>query len=444
MNEKKLSETFTYIADFIKSMKVKAGVSPGEKFDIIFMREDEGTLLLSGEDAFHYLKSLGNLLECVDETKFSRKAIESYLQDAIFYMVDVNKKRQDIQFENRIDQAINNLRKALSKKPNKYKIYYPVCGLSNENLPIQVGKVLFCIFDDDHKKEFLIPYPNQKNIEEIENSKDSRSQINSMVENSDIINKTVGLIEISTNDTDAAESSAIRELDLTINIINFLGSQIAYNTDGKVNSSYIYLPGEKQSLLVNIPAIEVGGKSSREFAFKRVGPLADFSFGKLLETDKIKALNLERINTLLLDDKRNCLEQRLISAMNWLGQAVVEQNSELAFLYYAISLETLLLLDCKRSELLNRLGLRVAHLLGKNIDERRNIKKAISNLYNTRSAIVHDGKYQVTNAELKLIKYFAQKCILRILRDEPFKKMDDKDLLNWFDDRTLCSNEDTL
>lgn len=434
MSKIDLSKALLEISDFIKSLNIKEGIYPGEKHGIFFMREDEGSLFLNEEDAFLYMKSLGLLLTNVNEDLISRKAVERFLQDAIFYALDIQEKRKNIQFEIRIDQAMKTLRKSLLQKPRTFKIYYPVLGLSHDGLPVKVGNVLFCIFDEEHKKQFLKSIPITEDLKKSENS---RKWFNKYVEDSEISNKPVGLIEVSSIDNEAAKHVSLKELGITINIINFLGRQIPYNARDHSVSSYMFLPGEKHREIVYSPIVEKDGKAYRGFGSEVVGPLADFSFKALQEADVSKFLEFERIKTLLEKKNKNRLEQRLISAMSWSGQALVEKNKELAFLFSAISLEALVLLEKNRNYLAERLSTRVAHLLGKDLNARKYIKKRVKNLYGTRSDIVHDGKYQVTNAELSLMIYFSQNCILRILRDEPFKSMNEKELLDWFDNQSL-------
>ena len=438
MNEEELSKALLDISDFIRSLKINEGISPGEKFDVFFMREDEGSLFLNEEESFRYLKSLGLLLTSVNEDLISRNAVERFLQDTIFYAVDIQKKREDIQFEIRIDQAIKTLRESLLQKPRTFKIYHPVLGLSYDGLPVKVGNVLFCKFDSTHKAQFQKSNPVSGDLKKDE----AISYFNKYVEDSEICNKPVGLIEVSSIDIEAAKYVALKELGITINVINFLGRQIPYNTYGHCNSSYLFLPGEKHWEVVYTPVVEKGGKAYCGFGSKVVGPISDFSFKTLQEADISKCLEFERIKTLLEKKNKNRLEQRLISAMNWSGQAFVEENKELAFLFSAISLEALILFENNRNELAERLSTRVAQLLGKNLNARKNIKKKVKELYETRSDIVHDGKYQVTNAELSLMINFAQNCILRILRDDPFKTMNEKELLDWFDNQSLCPKKE--
>ena len=190
------------------------------------------------------------------------------------------------------------------------------------------------------------------------------------------------MIEIKALDTNAAKTAAVKELSLTLNIINFYSDLIPYQ-DG-----HVYLPSESQSVSINVPIITHGIKPNFKFGYERVGPFMLISLTKLLEIDKKRNMGFSKVNNLLLK-KRNDLEEKIISAIRWAGKATIENKREEAFLLYAISLESLILLDNEKDELTFRLRTRVAHLLGNSIEKRKAISKRMNNLYDTRSKIVH-------------------------------------------------------
>jgi hypothetical protein len=111
---------------------------------------------------------------------------------------------------------------------------------------------------------------------------------------------------------------------------------------------------------------------------------------------------------------------------------------EEAFLLSAIALETIMLPGSGSNELAYRLRLRVAHLLGETLDERREIIRKIRNLYNIRSKIVHDGAYEVTDAELRQIRSFAKKATWRLLETPYLRKCPSlADMETWFESQIL-------
>ena len=63
----------------------------------------------------------------------------------------------------------------------------------------------------------------------------------------------------------------------------------------------------------------------------------------------------------------------------------------------------------------------------------KKIQIEISNLYDIRSRIVHSGKNRFREEDLFNIKNYTKSCILRILRDEAFKSMDENEFIDWID-----------
>jgi hypothetical protein len=134
----------------------------------------------------------------------------------------------------------------------------------------------------------------------------------------------------------------------------------------------------------------------------------------------------------------NGFEKRLISALQWAGRASIQERSDQAFLFYAISLENLLLGTKRETELSYRLSLYGAHLFGDSRKSRMETHERLKNLYRLRSGIVHAGSALIGETELALIRHYAKRGILMLLLDEAFSKMvTEEDLDNYFKSRVL-------
>ncbi len=246
------------------------------------------------------------------------------------------------------------------------------------------------------------------------------------IQKSEIVGKTTGLVEVKSIDVEAAKAQAIKELSLTLDIVNFFSDLIPYQ------KGYLYLPGERERVTMNIPVFSQDKRFVNSFGWEIAGPLMPVSLRLLFETDKKRELGFPKVSE-MLRSKRSDLENRLIAAMQWAGRATAEIRKEEAFLLYAISLESLILLDNEKDELSYRLRTRIAHLLGKDPDGRIDIAKKVSDLYSTRSKIVHGGWFQVTDSDLNLMRFYAKGSIIRILVEEPFKSMkNSNELIKWF------------
>jgi hypothetical protein len=428
MSMNKLSPALNEISEFIKSLDVVEGISQETEYDLFFSQGDEGTLLLSGKEANQYRQCLKLLIDTIDNESISPKAIETLYQKTILTTLDIHEKRRDKSFEQRLKIAIGELQSSLTTALTTFSVYYPVFGLALDGLPIQVGNVLFCKFDGIHLEKFL-RFLNE--YEGDENEKAQRRSFADSIKQSEIFGKAAGLIEVKAFDNIAAKTLAAKELALTVDVINFFSDIIPYQ------KGHIYLPGNNERLKINVPIISNGEKPSFTFGYEVAGPLMPFSFPQLLENNQKRSWGFSEIANLLAK-KRNGLEDRIISAVQWAGKATVEIKKEEAFLLYAISLESLILLDNEKEELGYRLRTRVAHLLGGDVESRTKISNKVRDLYTVRSQIVHSGSYQVTDADISLIRSYSKNCILHIVNNEPFSSMNSvNSLVQWFNEKIL-------
>src|SRR5215216_3884223 len=391
----KLTPALNKTAEFIKSLDISEATSWETENGLLFSLAGEGTLHLSGNEAVQYREYLQLLINVIGKENISPKAIETLYQRAILTALDIEEKRKDKPFDQRCKTAIEELRTALTAAPITFNVYYPVNGLGLNGLPTQVGNVQFCIFDESHLEKFM----NTSN--EYDADHDIKNRIRSFADSirkSTIFDKPAGLIKVKAIDDLAAKTLAVKELTLTINVINFFSDLIPYH------KGHIYLPGDNERLAINVPVLSEGDHPRFTFGWEVAGPLMPFSLQQLLDYDKRGNLGFSKIAN-ILTKKRNKLEDRVVSAIQWAGKATVERRKEEAFLLYAISLESLVLLENEKEELGYRLRTRVAHLLGIDLDGRKKISKRVRDLYDVRSKIVHSGSYQVTDADLSLIRF---------------------------------------
>ncbi len=423
-NRINLANALQKVQEFITSLENIEEFSGTIKPELFFSIQDEGTLYLSGEDVLHYKECLRLLLNTIGDEIISLKAIEKLFQKAILSTLDINEKRRDISFAQRLEIGLKEMREVLLDTPKTIQVYYPIHGLKDEGLPVKVGKITFCIFDENHLANF-IKVLEENNGDAARN--EAKQSFIEDIKSSEVVGKTTGLVELKAMDYDAAKSLAVKELSITLDIINFYSDLIPYQ------KGHLFLPGERERKNINIPTITVGDTPYITYGWEVVGPLMQLSISSLFEIDKSKKLGFLRASELLATKTKSNLDEILLSALQWAGRATVETTKEQAFLLYAISLESLILSDNEPIELSYRLKTRIAHLLGENLEERIEISKKVGDLYKIRSKIVHNGWYQLTDAEVGMMRFIAKGCILRILSDEPFKLMKSiNELADWF------------
>lgn len=198
-------------------------------------------------------------------------------------------------------------------------------------------------------------------------------------------NRTVAIIEVEALDWGAARLLAIREIRLTLDVISFFSDFIPYN------DAHLSLPGDAPTVrLATAQLKEEDGRWSR-FAFEGhwVGGMGKLSLPKLRKQDATTPLDFARASQLFAATERSDLEDRLIASLQWAGRATISPRKEEAFLFYMMALESFVLAGKETNqELSYRLRLRVAHLLGSTLEQRRNVFKKMADLYGIRSAIV--------------------------------------------------------
>ena len=423
------NEIIKKVSSFIESLQNIEDNSSVQEFELFFSIVDEGTLLLSGDDAKNYRETLRSLIEFVKDETISQKGIEDLFQKTILSVIDIKEKRKEKTFDQRLKEALNDLIKSLTATPIAFKVFYPVHGLVIDNSSIHVGNVQFCRFNDYSLRVFTKLLESGDGDD---NDKKIKAYITDQIKETEINGKPVGLITVKAVDPEAAKLLALKELSITLDVINFFSDLVPYQ------KGCIYLPGDSERLAIDILVISEGENPKWTFGKSVVGQIMPFSFSKLLEADKKQKLGFRKVNK-LLGKKRNGLEDKLISAMQWAGKATVERRKEESFLLYAISLESLVLADNEKDELKYRLRQRVVHLISKKDKEsRERVFQKAGELYDIRSKIVHSGDYQVTDADLSLMRYYSKSCILRILNKKPFSTMESVDsLVKWFNRKIL-------
>jgi hypothetical protein len=416
MNEEKFSFAFQKASDFIYSLRDSEELTNFQEIDMFFTLHDEGGIFFDSDDSKHYRESLNLIIDSLGSEIISPKYIEELYRKTILKVLDITKRRTEIPFEQRLKNELQELRKILRSKPSTYTVCYPVLGLIPDGLPIKIGNVLFCKFDDEQFAQFIKPF-NDFEYEDL--VKKGRVEFIDYMKTSGIIDTLVGLIEVKAIDSEAAKNLALKELSLTIYIINFFADHLPYE------NSYIFLPGEKQNLSINVSVISQTSIPTITFGKEVVGPISPIPLQKLIEDCEKRNWGFSKVITLLTKE-RNCFEEGLVSSMGWAGKAINQNKREDAFLFYAIALESLVLLDNDKEELNYRLRIRVAHLLGKDFENRKLISNTINHLYIARSKIVHNGQYQVTNFDLSYIRLYSKVCILTLLNDPTFSLINNK------------------
>ena len=419
------------IRDFIKT--IAANLTPDSNFQAaedlqIFGNEEEGYLFLTDQEA----RDFREIIRAVPEKYFSsmlisRQFVEKSIQASILEALDIKKHRENITFEQRLNQSIERVKGISRQKPTEYEYFYPVYGLDNPGLPFKIGQVELFIFQECTLDEIY-----RKNNEDIPTKQNIvMDQIFKDFEIDKLFGTVYAKVTVTAVDQDAAKNIAKNILQSTLELLNFFIDLIPYS-----NGVFLYLPGEACKDLIFSASRSKNINIPPTICKSVAGPISNVTIQMLMQANEKNNLGFENVCR-ILSGKPNPFQDGLLSAMRWGGKAMINQAMKLneqAFLFYTIALESIILLEGSKEELRYRLSVRLAHLFGKSGEYRPGIAKQVRDLYDIRSKIVHNGSFEVFDSDLNLIRFIVKNCLIHLVRDEPFASMKNKeDLVAWFD-----------
>ncbi|MDQ4123831.1 MAG: HEPN domain-containing protein [Acidobacteriota bacterium] len=400
----------------------------------LISRIDLGTLILTREEVAQQNQTaitLHNAVKGKERETWSLKAINKLLQDAILQSLDIPKKSSQ-SFNQRLETALQKLKSSLSEPLKAWEFYNVVLGLDVSNEKRKIGNIYFFHADEANLEKISerindIADESPNTSEEKENFKRfCKKQLFQFYTNT-----AVAFLKVYAGDLEAARFLALEELQTTLDVINFYTLSI-HNDDLRVR---VFLPGDA----IGTQTLNLAFKENESFNFEfpSTGPLINFSLSSLDE-QRSEKLGFNRLNQILANPTQNEIEKRLLAGVRIAGRAVSSIRREDAFLLHAIALESVLVGGNENTDLTYRLSTRCAHLLGKDLESRKAIKKEIAVLYGVRSAIVHRGDTNFTEIDLLKIRYYTRNILVTLLTKEDFKDFTKKEQLNqWFDERML-------
>ena len=161
----------------------------------------------------------------------------------------------------------------------------------------------------------------------------------------------------------------------------------------------------------------IGANFSNDFV--DLVPLDDAYF-----TDS--SIGNNKIWDLLFIKQKTPIENRIISAIEWIGKANCEINNKNRFLFYVFAIESLLNYQEKNMitpSIAHSIAESSAMILGKNYEERITIEKIIKEIYSIRSALAHGANKEVSDEEMNMAMSISRNIIITFLTDCDLIKM---------------------
>jgi len=253
--------------------------------------------------------------------------------------------------------------------------------------------------------------------ENIKDTEWAKHQLNSKVDNyitNDITCIIVKII-VRAKDYDAAVIIAQSDLYRYVNILNFVAglySDFDLHT-GKIQFKSL------DSHIQEAYGFEIGSSTSKTSISLQQGGVFNLNY---LKNKPIILKCFKRLLKIGSNESSNQYCELMLSAVQWCGKAMWEQQNEVAFLSYVTSLE-ILLLKKSQSEMSKQLGLIISHLLGKTKKKRTHIFNDMKSLYEIRSKIVHSGEFRVEENDLLRIRMYASSVLVKFLTNKKLQSV---------------------
>jgi hypothetical protein len=406
-------ETFVTNLEFDTTPPRSFGSEP-----LIMLSDGEATTVyIRGQDSEALIECVQTIFDSVSEKEIiSRDSVDRLVSDLILHVARV-KREKPSDFQAQLNDELRGLTNSLNSQPTEWELYIPVFWLAVSELPFQVGQVRLYQGDASGTQEYW------QRVVELNPTYDGTPPDHFRLAHLDsqFGDKNIACIRVSALDLASAQSLALKKVRRTLDCINFFSN--------KQMGTALHVRGDVEQGRQVEAAIQHSQVATPHWRARSTGPR------RAMPIKQISARRgFGRVSDLLAKENPNDLEDRILRAVQWAGRARVEPHAEKSFLLFAVALETLLLKDSK-TELIYRLTLRAAHLLSSlDLDSRKMAVAQIKKLYDTRSKIVHAGKFDVTDSELNLIDLYTTVALSTVLDREPFRGMTtEKEFEDWFE-----------
>lgn len=236
---------------------------------------------------------------------------------------------------------------------------------------------------------------------------------------------TVVLARTSVNaiDRDSAELAAGRKVDEHLAVINALCS------DWTPSRIHLYRGEDKPAKSLRLRRIRKSAET--EFLHGSRSRITGTLLSRPEFDEFLRIRGGRRVGDLMTS--RTEFGERLVVAYVTAGSASVEEKPFLAFLLYAVALESAVLGDHSKTEITFQLSARVAHLLGGDLTARETFAAKVKKLYRIRSSVAHSGSRGIATGDLEEMRMMCLFSLHALTVSPEFAtaKTED-DLESWF------------
>ncbi len=327
----------------------------------------------------------------ISKAIISEAVMDAALKDVIFTVVDIPRER-DSGLEVRIQHAVDQFRSFVEGSNLEYECWIEVDGLDVDSLPARFGGTDFVIWGDAEFDALKADMEDMPSVDE------GMRPVHLDHIDEELWGKPVAIQRVWARDSQAAYSLAEREVQATLECLNFFAEVVPYNRTHLRVAHGMY--SKRYALQVS----RAHGSGFR-YTERAVNPWR-FSVNRLRELQGIAREALERTEALLCKADRSEMEELLLRSVRWVGRASAANRPEDKFLFSAIALECIAL-PVERPSITNRLSSRVSQALSRGDAENEWLQGEIRRLYKLRSRLVHDGSLETKEDDTAKIYAYA-------------------------------------
>lgn len=238
-------------------------------------------------------------------------------------------------------------------------------------------------------------------------------------------------IPVMAIDRDTALAAARQQAQEIVDVVNCYANIVGGASKfGSIFSSYDTYGNVEHSTILTYST----KNKSRGVKFDLSLPIAGIN-NITFKRPLVRGWQITKAKSLLSSSSRTDVEERVLSAMQWIGRATLARTAEEAYLAYWYAIEALLgsreIREGVVGLIRERLG-RTLFLLrwsNREVDAYKQYPK----LYDKRSGIVHRGTSVIEDEDITNVRYLAIGCLHRFLREPALRKLKtDVGLEEWF------------
>ncbi|PID03937.1 hypothetical protein CSV67_00185 [Sporosarcina sp. P2] len=380
----------------LQSVVEKGGVKREDDEPFLRFEAGKSTLIIQGFDNVNVFNETVDYLWKSDQDifdTFTRVTIKNILVDLLSSSIEGEEVTLDI-----IKKMIADLKEILEES---FEVLYPVFGVNYFKAePLEIGP--YTIYNKNiHRSVLIKKYPYSESILSLE--------LDDEYYGSDVV---ISVYENARELSRANEKACVKFRQFEDTIRFMIGDYSKrydvgiYNFNSYRRTNSIIL-SKTNAGLNNSMSGTIDSINLHQF------PIDDAEYGH------------DRIWRILAKTNPTNLEKRIITAIEWAGKAMRDEEPARAFTQYIFGLEALLQFQQKgvlvSPSITYQISEFAAFIITDELESRLVIEKTVKKLYSKRSAIAHGGSSDVDVKDVNEAMYLLKQIVMILLKDQDFK-----------------------